>query len=184
MSCRYERFSWVALTAFSALSAEAEAADVKLRVGYAQEPEEAIAELAAFKGSYSDRAGWEARKRNIREGMLEGMKLSKLPEKTPLLPEFYERRFGRKTRILGGIMLTFGGVLNMGLFVKIGSMFIVGITGLSAESWALPAVMVFLIGLVLAYTCLGGMISVVIHSVVCHSARIVSMASATLASAR
>jgi SSS family solute:Na+ symporter len=50
----------------------------------------------------------------------------------------------------------------MGLFLKVGSMFIVGITGLSAESWALPAVMVFLISLVLAYTCLGGMISVVI----------------------
>jgi len=98
------------------------------------------------------------------------------------IPEFYERRFDRKTRILGGIMMAFGGILNMGLFLKVGSMFIVGITGLSAESWAPPdvvisavdaiglsvenwplaAVMVFLITLVLAYTCLGGMVSVVI----------------------
>lgn len=78
------------------------------------------------------------------------------------IPEFYERRFDRKTRILGGIMMAFGGILNMGLFLKVGSMFIVGITGLSAESWALPTVMVFLITLVLAYTCLGGMVSVVI----------------------
>jgi solute:Na+ symporter, SSS family len=82
--------------------------------------------------------------------------------KVMTIPEFYERRFDRKTRILGGIMMALGGILNMGLFLKIGSMFIVGITGLSAESWALPAVMIFLIGLVLIYTCLGGMISVVI----------------------
>ncbi len=78
------------------------------------------------------------------------------------IPEFYERRFDKKTRILGGIMMAVGGILNMGLFLKIGSMFIVGITGLSESSWALPAVMVFLISLVLIYTCLGGMVSVVI----------------------
>jgi len=78
------------------------------------------------------------------------------------IPEFYGRRFGKKTRILGGIMMAFGGILNMGLFLKIGSMFVVGITGLSENSWALPAVMVFLISLVLIYTCLGGMVSVVI----------------------
>ena len=57
------------------------------------------------------------------------------------IPEFYERRFDKKTRILGGIMMAAGGILNMGLFLKIGSMFIVGITGLSESSWALPAVM-------------------------------------------
>jgi SSS family solute:Na+ symporter len=78
------------------------------------------------------------------------------------IPEFYERRFDRKTRILGGIMMSVGGILNMGLFLKIGSMFIIGITGLSESSWALPAVMIFLISLVLIYTCLGGMVAVVI----------------------
>lgn len=78
------------------------------------------------------------------------------------IPEFYEKRFDRKTRILGGIMMVLGGILNMGLFLKVGSMFIVGITGLSATSWALPAVMIFLIVLVLVYTVLGGMVSVVI----------------------
>ena len=78
------------------------------------------------------------------------------------IPEFYEKRFDRKTRILGGIMMVLGGILNMGLFLKVGSMFLVGITGLSATSWALPVVMIFLITLVLIYTVLGGMISVVI----------------------
>ena len=78
------------------------------------------------------------------------------------IPEFYERRFGRRVRILGGIMLALGGILNMGLFLKVGSMFIVGITGLSSVGWALPAVMTALLTLVLIYTILGGMISVVI----------------------
>ena len=54
----------------------------------------------------------------------------------------------------------------MGLFLKIGSMFIVGVTGLSANSWALPCIMVFLIVMVLIYTCLGGMVSVVISDYV------------------
>ncbi len=86
------------------------------------------------------------------------------------IPEFYERRFDRKTRILGGIMMAAGGILNMGLFLKVSSMFIVGITGLSAASvtgeasvdWVLTSVMIALTALVLIYTCLGGMVSVVI----------------------
>ena len=82
------------------------------------------------------------------------------------IPEFYERRFDRKTRILGGLMMALGGILNMGLFLKVGAMFIVGITGMSQASWALPAVMVFLITLVIIYTCLGGMVSVVISDYV------------------
>ena len=78
------------------------------------------------------------------------------------IPEYYERRFGRRTRILGGIMLTFGGVLNMGLFLRVGSQFIVGVTGMSAEGWPLPTVMTVLLALVLLYTVLGGMVSVII----------------------
>ena len=114
------------------------------------------------------------------------------------IPEFYERRFDRKTRVLGGVMMAFGGILNMGLFLQVGAKFVVGITGMSAAELAtgadfatgadvaaavnvatsstaaagiaglmtadaaLMAVMVFLISLVLVYTCLGGMVSVVI----------------------
>ncbi len=78
------------------------------------------------------------------------------------IPEYYERRFNKKVRILGGIMLALGGILNMGLFLKVGSMFIVGITGLSGEHWALPVIMSLLLILVLIYTSFGGMISVVI----------------------
>ena len=78
------------------------------------------------------------------------------------IPEYYEKRFGRRTRILGGIMLAFGGLLNMGLFLKVGAMFIVGITGMVPDSGAVNAVMVVLLALVLVYTVIGGMISVVI----------------------
>ncbi|MFH1744405.1 MAG: sodium:solute symporter family protein [bacterium] len=78
------------------------------------------------------------------------------------IPEYYERRFGRRTRILGGILLAFGGILNMGLFLKIGSQFLVGATGIDPSGGFLALVMTVLITLVLIYTILGGMVSVVI----------------------
>jgi SSS family solute:Na+ symporter len=78
------------------------------------------------------------------------------------IPEFYERRFNKRIRVLGGVLLVLAGVLNMGLFLKAGSMFIVGVTGLASEGEALKWVMVSLLLLVLAYTTLGGMISVVL----------------------
>ena len=59
-------------------------------------------------------------------------------------------------------MLAFGGLLNMGLFLKVGAMFIVGITGMDPDSNSLKMVMVSLLVLVLVYTVIGGMISVVI----------------------
>lgn len=78
------------------------------------------------------------------------------------IPEFYAIRFGRRTRILGGILLAFGGILNMGLFLKIGSQFLIGATGIDPSSGLLTLVMISLIALVLIYTILGGMVSVVI----------------------
>ena len=78
------------------------------------------------------------------------------------IPEYYEKRYGRRTRILGGVMLAFGGLLHMGLFLKVGAMFIVGITGMDPDGNALKVVMVVLLALVLVYTVIGGMISVVI----------------------
>ena len=78
------------------------------------------------------------------------------------IPEYFGRRYGRRTRIFGGIVLAFGGILNMGMFLKAGSMFVVGITGMSAEGYALTVVMLVLLALVLFYTILGGMVSVVI----------------------
>ncbi len=78
------------------------------------------------------------------------------------IPEYYGRRYGKRTQILGGIILAGGGILNMGLFLKVGSMFIVAVTGLSHDGRALPMVMTGLLALVLIYTVLGGMISVIV----------------------
>jgi len=78
------------------------------------------------------------------------------------IPEYYERRFGRDVRILGGIILAGAGILNMGLFLKFGSIFVVGITGMDPAGNAVPIVMTVMLILVLIYTVLGGMISVVI----------------------
>lgn len=77
------------------------------------------------------------------------------------IPEFYERRFGRGVRVLGGAILALAGILNMGLFLKAGSIFITGLTGMNSAV-ELKLVMTVLLGLVLLYTILGGMISVVI----------------------
>jgi len=76
------------------------------------------------------------------------------------IPEFYQVRFDQKTRVLGGFLLALGGILNMGLFLRVGSQFVVGVTGIGA-SWV-AAVMVALLALVLFYTVMGGMVSVVL----------------------
>ncbi|MHC4853534.1 MAG: sodium:solute symporter family protein, partial [Planctomycetota bacterium] len=78
------------------------------------------------------------------------------------IPEYYQQRFGRKTRILGGILLAVGGILNMGLFLRIGSQFVVGVTGMDPAGGTIIVVMVALLLLVLFYTVLGGMVSVVL----------------------
>ena len=77
------------------------------------------------------------------------------------IPEFYERRFGRGVRILGGSVLAFSGILNMGLFLKAGAVFITGLTGMT-DPTMVSIVMTVMLALVLAYTILGGMVSVVI----------------------
>ena len=77
------------------------------------------------------------------------------------IPEFYEKRFGTGVRILGGLILAFAGILNMGMFLKAGAIFVTALTGMedpNAVNW----VMTGLILLVLFYTILGGMVSVVI----------------------
>jgi SSS family solute:Na+ symporter len=77
------------------------------------------------------------------------------------IPEFYERRFGRDVRIFGGLILVLAGLLNMGLFLRAGALFISGLTGMTSDV-EIKLLMTALLGLVLFYTILGGMISVVI----------------------
>jgi len=77
------------------------------------------------------------------------------------IPEFYEKRFGRGVRVFGGLLLAAAGILNMGLFLKAGAIFLTALTGLTDPTYV-KLVMTALITLVLTYTILGGMISVVI----------------------
>ena len=81
--------------------------------------------------------------------------------KVMTIPEFYEKRFGKDVRILGGIILALSGILNMGMFLKAGSLFVTGVTGMTSE-FHLKIVMTVLLCLVLLYTTLGGMVSVAI----------------------
>ncbi|MEM1249500.1 MAG: sodium:solute symporter family protein [Acidobacteriota bacterium] len=77
------------------------------------------------------------------------------------IPEYYERRFGRGVRILGGLLLAASGILNMGLFLKAGSIFLTSVTGLD-DPFALKVTMTVLLLLVLAYVMTGGMMAVVL----------------------
>ena len=77
------------------------------------------------------------------------------------IPEFYGRRFGPRTRRLGAIILVLAGVMNMGLFLKFGAVFVANITGLQDPAH-IKWIMTIMLGMVLAYTMLGGMLSVVL----------------------
>jgi SSS family solute:Na+ symporter len=78
------------------------------------------------------------------------------------IPEFYEMRFGKNVRVIGGILLTLGGILNMGLFLQAGARFMMGVTGYSHPA-GLKLFMSVMLIMVLIYTVLGGMISVVLN---------------------
>ncbi len=77
------------------------------------------------------------------------------------IAEFYGRRYGQGVRVLGGILLVLAGILNMGVFLKAGGLFVTTVTGLDDPN-AVNIVMTVMIVLVLIYTVLGGMVSVVI----------------------
>lgn len=76
------------------------------------------------------------------------------------VPEYFERKYSRGLRILTGVLVALGGILNMGVFLKIEGEFLTIVSGI--DSRHIIVVMTVILALELLYTVLGGMVSVVI----------------------
>ncbi|MGH9591988.1 MAG: sodium:solute symporter family protein, partial [Bryobacteraceae bacterium] len=76
------------------------------------------------------------------------------------VPEFFEVKYSLGLRLLTGILVAVGGILNMGVFLKIEGEFLTIVTGISQHY--LVAAMTIILMLELLYTVIGGMVSVVI----------------------
>ncbi|GEM_PF-64766 len=76
------------------------------------------------------------------------------------IPELFEKRFGKSVRWLAGLVVILGGLLNMGIFLRLGGEFLVHVTGMPPEylEWTMTALLL----IVLLYTVLGGMLSVLV----------------------
>jgi SSS family solute:Na+ symporter len=92
------------------------------------------------------------------------------------LAEYYQMRYNPGVRLLGGVIIAVAGILNMGVFLKVGALFLQKISAmpevvdlidqntgdLIVSLPMLNLIMTALLILVLAYTFVGGMVSVVI----------------------
>src|ERR1051325_6097919 len=76
------------------------------------------------------------------------------------IPELFQKRVGTRVRWLAGLFVALGGILNMGIFLRLGGEFLVAATGMPVR-W-LEWVMTALLGMILLYTVLGGMLSVLV----------------------
>jgi len=80
------------------------------------------------------------------------------------ISEFFDARYGKDVRVLAGVLMAVGGALNFGVFPVIEATFLNIVTGIPQAYivWT----MVLLMTMVLAYTSLGGMFSVLITNYV------------------
>jgi solute:Na+ symporter, SSS family len=76
------------------------------------------------------------------------------------IPELIEKRFGPRIRWASGVVIVLGGLLNMGVFLRVGGEFLVHVSGLDVKY--LEIMMTALLIGVAVYTILGGMLSVLI----------------------
>jgi len=76
------------------------------------------------------------------------------------VPEFFEVRYSRNLRVLTGGLVAIGGLLNMGVFLKVEGTFLTLITGLPLAYLKITMTGILLLEVI--YTVLGGMISIVI----------------------
>lgn len=76
------------------------------------------------------------------------------------IPELIEKRFGPRIRWASGVVIVLGGLLNMGVFLRVGGEFLVHVSGLNVKY--LEIMMTALLVGVAVYTILGGMLSVLV----------------------
>jgi SSS family solute:Na+ symporter len=76
------------------------------------------------------------------------------------VPEYFQHKYSRGLRLLAGILVAVGGILNMGVFLKIEGEFLTIVSGI--DSRYLIGVMTAILLLELVYTVVGGMVAVVI----------------------
>jgi SSS family solute:Na+ symporter len=76
------------------------------------------------------------------------------------IPELFNRRFGTGVRWLSGVVIVLGGLLNMGVFLRVGGEFLAIVCGFNLNK--LEIVMTILLLGVAIYTILGGMLSVLV----------------------
>jgi solute:Na+ symporter, SSS family len=76
------------------------------------------------------------------------------------IPELFERRFGAGIRWASGVVIVLGGLLNMGVFLRVGGEFLMLVAGVDMRYLELTMT-VLLVG-VAVYTILGGMLSVLV----------------------
>jgi len=81
------------------------------------------------------------------------------------IPEYYEQRYGRDVRVFGAVVMALGGILNMGLFLKVASLFIAAMFSAKGIALNVNGLMVVLIAIAVAYTCYGGMRSVIVTDI-------------------
>lgn len=78
------------------------------------------------------------------------------------IPELLQRRFGPRVRWAAGLVIVLGGLLNMGVFLRIGGEFLLLVCAAGEQHLRLEWMMTLLLVLVAVYTILGGMLSVLI----------------------
>src|SRR5215467_1637369 len=76
------------------------------------------------------------------------------------VPEYFERKYSLGLRLLTGILVALGGILNMGVFLKIEGEFLTIVSGIPSRYLVLTMTVILMLEVL--YTVVGGMVSVVI----------------------
>lgn len=80
------------------------------------------------------------------------------------IAEYFDLRYSRGVRVIGAVLILIAGILSMGVFLKLGAVFVLHFIDIPEAS--LHLLMTILVILVLIYTVFGGMISVVLSDYV------------------